>query len=209
MKVMSRFLLLLLIPLLVFSGKVKGQASIVSDPGLYLLIEGLQATMGGMSGAQQAAEGKKQAQKVEEMTKLAKSAQVFAQNAEQARKTIQILNTLICLLDEINTLQKLRKSYGFQTCYASVEFDIFQVRLTSQMSVMKGLFEEAFETTGQKKNMDWSQINDNLAVLKNDMLDEKQKLSSDVRTLKGKDIMMEEQTSKAVNTWRMVGGIGR
>jgi hypothetical protein len=201
-------ILFFLLPIF-WAPKGYSQASVVSDPGLYVFIEAIQATLVEMAGADQAIAAKEQAAEAKKMAKLIESIGVFADNAKEAKQTLHILNTMFCLLDEIKVLHKLRQSYGFSSCYASVEYDMYQVRITGLISVMTGLFKESFETTGQKKNMDWSDVNEKLARLKDDMLVAKFRLTSDIVAFRSKDVGMKENVNRANNSWRFYGGIGR
>jgi hypothetical protein len=201
-------ILFFLLPLF-WAEKAHSQASIVSDPGLYVFIEAIQATLVEMAGADQAAEAKKAAEDATKMEKLIESIGVFAQNVKSAEQTLHILNTMFCLLDEIKVLNQRRQKYGFSSCYASVEFDMYKIRITGLISVMTGLFKEGGERTGQEKNTDWSNVNEKLSKLKEDMLVGKYKLTSEIVAFESKDVAMKENVNRANNSWRFYGGIGR
>lgn len=186
-----------------------GSQMAVTDPGLTAVVGTLQMTVSQLAASEQQEEVNRQRREIEQMKKLIQSGQAFLKNASEAKQTIQILINMTCLLDEILTLQKERKKYGFQTCYGNLEFEIFQVRLTSQLAVMNGLFAEAINTTGQQKNMDWKNVTTDLSNLKDDMVQEKEKLSKDVKTLESTEVEMEENLNLVNDSWTFIGGVGK
>lgn len=202
--------IILILILFAFSAQQAGYTQyVVSDPTVATLVTQLNMQMNSLSLQQKQEALAKQKKELEELQKIVQSHQKFLAHANNAKQTIVILTSIACLLDEILSLQKLRNQFGFYTCYGNLEYEIFQLRISSQIGVMKGLFEEVLKTSGLEKTTAWKNVTRDLYDLKEDMQREKNNLQMDVEAYQAKEIEMQENLDSSIDSWMFLGGYGK
>lgn len=205
---MKRFLLL--ITIFTITAKQAGYSQlVVADPTLASLIAKLNAEVGTLTIAEKQRAVEEQKKELAELQKIVESNKEFLAYAQNAKQTIVILTSIACLMDEILTLQQLRTKYGFHTCYGNLEYEMFQLRISSQIGVMQGLFKEVLKTSGLEKTKAWKQITEDLFRLKKDMEEEKNDVQQDVEAYQAKEVEMQEKFDASMAAWGFLSGIGK
>lgn len=110
-------------------------------------------------------------EKMKEYSEKMQSIKAYISVAKNVKADIRMIETLFCSLLEIRALQGMNNSKRpFKSCIRSLDDDLFESRIESQMNALSLILTELINTSGEDK-----------AVKNAQLLEETQKLATDMK----------------------------